>query len=34
MLVGYLGLLLHQPMIVSYIATSILAGQSVLGIVH
>ncbi|KFI08507.1 cation:proton antiporter [Massilia sp. BSC265] len=33
-LVGYLGLLLHQPMIVSYIATGILAGQSVLGIVH
>ncbi|QOY94867.1 cation:proton antiporter [Massilia sp. UMI-21] len=33
-LVGYLGLLLHQPMIVCYIATGILAGQSVLGIVH
>jgi Kef-type K+ transport system membrane component KefB len=33
-LVGYLGLLLRQPMVVSYIATGILAGQSVLGIVH
>ncbi|MEW6762035.1 MAG: cation:proton antiporter family protein [Pseudomonadota bacterium] len=33
-LVGYLGLLLRQPMIVCYIATGILAGQSALGIVH
>lgn len=33
-LVGYLGLLLHQPMIVCFIAVGVLAGNSVLGIVQ
>lgn len=32
--VGYLGLLLRQPMIVCFIAVGILAGPSVLGIVQ
>lgn len=32
--VGFIGLLLRQPMIVSFIAVGVLAGPAVLGIVH
>jgi NADH:ubiquinone oxidoreductase subunit K len=32
--VGFIGLLLRQPMIVSFIALSVLAGPAVLGIIQ